>query len=241
MLHKTRGIVLHTTDFSETSVVAKIYTELFGLQSYLVNSVRKKKARVKQNLFHPLSTVEMVVYHKERGGLQRIADIRSYPVLKSIPYEVHKSSIALFLNEILYKSIREEEPNESLFQFLLQSILWLDVHDPPNPDFHLLFLLEFSRHLGFFPSDNYSEQSLYFNLQEGRFESSSPSHPFFLKEDQGKILIRLLSLLPDFSATAGLQQAARIEMIDSLIEYYRLHISGFGEIRSHKVLHQIWS
>ena len=99
MLHKTRGIVFHHTDYSETSVVAKIYTELFGLQSYLVNSVRKKNAKVKQHVFQPLTLVEMVVYHKERSGLKRLADAKNSPVLKSIAFDIRKSSVILFMNE----------------------------------------------------------------------------------------------------------------------------------------------
>src|ERR1041385_8839287 len=99
MLHKTRGIVFQVTDFRETSVVAKIYTELFGLQGYLINSVRKKNAKVRQNVLHPLSLVDLVVYHKERKGLHRVAEIRANPVLQSIPFEIRKSSMVFFLDE----------------------------------------------------------------------------------------------------------------------------------------------
>src|SRR2546430_2069454 len=113
MLHKTRGIVFHVTDYSESSVVAKIYTELFGLQPYLINSVRKKKSSVKPSALQPLALIDLVVYHKERSGLKRVADAKNNPVLKSIPFDVRKSSVVLFLNEVLYKSVKEEEANQS--------------------------------------------------------------------------------------------------------------------------------
>src|SRR5438477_3466356 len=105
MLHKTRGIVFQVTDFRETSVVARIYTELFGLQGYIINSVRKKKAKVKQNTLHPLSLVDLVVYHKDihniqkNSSLHRAAEVAANPVLQNLPFDVRKSSIALFLDE----------------------------------------------------------------------------------------------------------------------------------------------
>lgn len=241
MLHKTRGIIFHCTDFSETSVVVKIYTELYGLQSYIVNSVRKKNARVRPSVFQSLSLVEMVVYHKERGGIQRISEIRQSPTLRSIPFDVLKSSMALFLNEVLYKSIREEEANAQLFDFLFHAIQWLDVHEPANSDFHLLFLLQLSKYLGFFPTDNYSKNNTVFNLQDGSFQSVTPPHPFFLVEPLNIHFYQILRHLPDFSAELKIPQNEKRELIERILEYYELHISGFGNIKSHKVLEQIWN
>jgi DNA repair protein RecO (recombination protein O) len=241
MLHKTRGIVLHTTEFSETSLVVKIYTELFGMQTYLVNSVRKKNAKVRPSVFQSLGLVEMVVYHKERGGIQRISEIRSSPALRSIPFDVMKSSMALFINEVLYKSIREEESNPRMFDFLFQSVQWLDVHEPANPDFHLLFLVQLSGYLGFFPTNNYSDDHPVFNLQEGRFEATSPPHPFFLAPPLSLHFHRIMHHLPDFSANLGIPVSEKRELLERVLEYYELHLSGFGNIRSHKVLEEIWS
>ena len=142
MLHKTRGIVFQVTNFGESSVVVKIYTELFGLQGFIVNSVRKKNAKVKQNVLHPLSLVDLVVYHKERKGLHRVAEVRSNPTLQNIPFHIVKNSVTLFLNEVLCKSIKEEEPNQQLFDFLFHSIQLLDLQSPMNNDFHLCFLVQ---------------------------------------------------------------------------------------------------
>src|SRR5436190_3456251 len=130
MLHKTRGIVFHVTHYSESSVVAKIYTELFGLQSYLVNSVRKKNSKIKTAALQPLALIDLVVYHKERSGLQRLADAKNNPALKSIPFDVRKSSIVLFMNEVLFKSVKEEEANQPLFDFIFNSVQLLDMQRP---------------------------------------------------------------------------------------------------------------
>lgn len=240
MLHKTRGIVLHTTDYSETSIVAKVYTEHFGLQSYIVNSVRKKNARVKSATFQALTLVDLVVYHKERSGLQRMADVKPAPALRNIPFDIRKSSVALFLDEVLYKSIHEEEANPGLFEFLFNSIQLLDLQTPPNPDFHLLFLLQLSRHLGFFPNDNYDEHNTVFNLQEGHFQSDVPSHPHYARAPYSAILCRLLRSLPDFNAKSEMTTDERRNLLESILEYYELHIAGFGRMKSHKVLEQIW-
>src|SRR6188768_917752 len=118
MLHKTRGIVFQVTDFGESSVVAKIYTELFGLQGFIINSVRKKNAKVRQHVLHPLALVDLVIYHKERKGLHRVAEIGSNPALQDIPFSIIKNSVVLFLDEVLCKAIKEEEANQQLFDFI---------------------------------------------------------------------------------------------------------------------------
>jgi DNA repair protein RecO (recombination protein O) len=112
MLHKTRGIVFKCTDFSETSVVVQIFTEKFGLQSYLINGVKKPKAKIKQNVLQPLHLLDMVVYHKAAGNIQRVAELRHVPVFQNIPYDIVKSSLAIFINEVLYKSVRQQTADE---------------------------------------------------------------------------------------------------------------------------------
>ncbi|MBE9480196.1 MAG: DNA repair protein RecO, partial [Bacteroidetes bacterium] len=141
MLFKTRGIVFHQIKYSESSVIAKIYTELFGIQSYLIKGVRNKKSKIKSALLQHLSIVDLVVYHKEKSNIQYIKEIRSEYQFTSIPFDIRKSSIAVFINEILYKSIHEEEANQNLFDYLLNSIKLLDMITKRFVDFHLLFTI----------------------------------------------------------------------------------------------------
>src|SRR5579872_5967672 len=126
MLHKTRGIVFKTTDYGESSVIVQIFTEKFGLQSYIVNGVKKPKAKVSQNMLQPLHLLDMVVYHKNTGTIQRISELKNAPLLQTIPYNVIKSSIAIFLNEVLYKAVRQQSADETLFGFIFNAIEWLD-------------------------------------------------------------------------------------------------------------------
>ncbi|MGN6180436.1 MAG: DNA repair protein RecO, partial [Mucilaginibacter sp.] len=106
MLHKTRAIVFKTTDYGESSVIVQLFTEKFGLQSYIINGVKKPKAKISRNMLQPLHLLEVVVYHKANTSIQRIAELKNAPMLLSIPYDVVKSCIAIFLNEVLYKAIK---------------------------------------------------------------------------------------------------------------------------------------
>ena len=118
MLHKTRGIIFKTTDYSESSVIVQIFTEKFGMQSYLINGVKKPKAKIRQSSLQPLHLVEMVVYHKPAGNVQRISELRQAPVFHTIPYDVVKSSLVMFLDEVLYKSIRQQSSDQILFEYI---------------------------------------------------------------------------------------------------------------------------
>lgn len=241
MLHKTRGIVFQVTDFGETSVVAKIYTELFGLQGFLINSVRKKNAKVKQHVLHPLSLVDLVVYHKERKGLHRVAEVRSNPVLQHIPFNIVKNSITLFLNEVLCKSIQEEEPNQHLFEFLFHSIQLLDLQTPVNSDFHMCFLVQLSKYLGFYPAENYSGDDKIFNLREGVFQDDLPGHMDYIDGVLSEIFFALLTSSLDFSAQVPIPVMQKRMLMEKILSYYRLHLTGFTEVKSLKVLEEVWS
>ncbi len=241
MLHKTRGIVFHVTDYSESSVVAKIYTELFGLQSYLVNSVRKKSSKIKQTALQPLALVDLMVYHKERPGLQRLADAKNSPVMRSIPFDIRKGSVILFMNEVLFKAVKEEEANQQLFDFIFNSVQLLDMQEHPGSDFHLVFLVQLTKHLGFYPQENFSETNPVFNLEEGRFQPDLPAHPYFIPHPLSEYFYLLLKLSLNFSDNLKIPVQYKRQLIEKLLDYFQLHSSGFGNIKSHKVLEEVWS
>lgn len=238
MIHKTKGIVFHRFKYSESSVIAKIYTERFGLCSFLLMGARKKTSTSKANLLQPLSLIELVAYHKETSGLQKIKELKSEYSLHSIQSDIAKTTIAIFLSEMLVRSIREESPNKPLFDFLHYSIKILDSLENPT-NFHLFFLMKLSGFLGFFPQGNFSEKKLFFNLREGIFESEKPLPPHFLTSELSIIFNRLISMdfddLKSFSITGKNRRA----LLEKIIDYYRLHITGLQEIKSHLVLETI--
>ncbi|MFN8166001.1 MAG: DNA repair protein RecO [Bacteroidia bacterium] len=240
MLHKTRGIVFSFTEYRETSLIVKIYTELFGLQTYIVNGVRKKNSRQHSAVFQPLTPVELVVYHKDKPGIQRLSEIRPSPPLHDLPFNVIKSTITLFLSEVIGKSVREEEGNPLLFEFLHNSILQLDLDEKPSPDFHQLFLIRLTKYIGFFPVQNFSNENCYFSLSEGKFQSSIPLHPYYLNEKHSENFSKLIQLSSLFSSSTGFSSDEKKTLLENILEYYRLHIEGFGTVKSHKVLEQVF-
>ena len=239
MIYNTRGIVLRHLKYSETSVIAKIYTERFGLQSYLINGVRSKKATIKVNILQPLSLIDMSVYHKEKSGLQRIREVSSNPPFSSIPYDISKSSIALFIAEILYKSIREEEANTNLFEFLFHSIQILDLTTNNCANFHLLFMLQLTKHLGFYPNGKYSDKLNFFDLREGVFLERQPGHPHFIPPPIGAYLNLLSETSFEKLNQINIKPSHRKKLLEHLIEYYELHLSNMNEVKSHRILETV--
>lgn len=225
MLQKTRGLVLSYIRYRETSVIVRIYTEAFGLQSYIENGVRSSKGRNKIALFQPLTLLDMVVYHKEQGGIQRLSEVRVSPPYRSIPFELRKATMALFMTELLGKVLQEEEGNPALFDFLQESLLWLDAAEDRYESFHLWFLLQLSFYLGFQPA---SARQLAEELQQGGY-APPPDE--------------LLAVLDDVrhDPAATVPRAARNELLEWLVIFFRLHIEDMSEVRSLEVLQTVFS
>jgi len=241
MIATTEGIVLHTMKYSETSLIARIYTEKFGLQSYLLQGIRKPSARLKPAFFHHLSILDLVVYHKEKSGLQRLKEAQFKHLLSSISTDIRKGAIALFLNEVISRSIREETPDHTLFEFLKTSILTLEHLEVQFTDFHLVFMIRFSRLLGFQPSHDFSDTATCFNLTEGHFQPTIPPHPNFLamplSQSFAKLLNKDISSFPMPPLPAG----ERNQLLDALITYFRLHLPAFHRLSSLPVLREVFS
>ncbi|MCK9422250.1 MAG: DNA repair protein RecO [Bacteroidales bacterium] len=242
MLHSTKGIVFHSIKYSETSVIVKIYTELFGIQSYLVKGVRNPRSKVRPGLFQPLTLLDLVVYHKGKKTLQSLKEIRLEHPYHTIPFDIRKSSVVIFLNELLYQSIREEESNVELFDFIWKSCISLDETAESVSEFHLLFALQLCRYLGIFPNTNYSPQFSVFNLREGQFQSSIPDHPHFLDPENSRMFYNLLTtpFLQD-DLRLNLNSESRSRLLEIILLYYQLHLPGFKGLKSHHVLHSILS
>ncbi|SEL42732.1 DNA repair protein RecO [Parapedobacter koreensis] len=238
MLHKTRGIVLKVTNYSESSVVVQVFTEKFGLQSYIINGARKPKAKISITLLQALHLLDMVVYHRGNTSLQRIAEARQMPHFQTIPYDIAKSTVVLFLNEILYKCLRQQSPDEPLFDYLFNAISWLDTLEKMPPNFHLFFLLKLSRYLGFNPALPKAGQT-FFDLKDGVFCHTLPAHSLVLQDPHSAQLATLLGCSFDELAAVRIPLADRRLLLDKIIDFYRLHIDHLGEIKSHEVLEEV--
>lgn len=239
---KTKGIVLQQFKYGEYDLIVKIYTESFGLVSFIVYGVRKPKAKIKPILFSPLSLVEIDMQTPNKNGLQRFKEIRISIPFNQIPFSISHSAIALFLTEIIYKSIKEEHIHQpDLFAFLLQSIIFLDSATHHIGNFHIEFMLKFTYYLGFSPLDNYGDTQKYFNLQKGCFESSglSTAHMSYADSEQ---FAQVIQQVKGFASIDALfkNKKERHDFLIYLIRYYAFHTEQFLPIKTIDVLEEVF-
>ncbi len=240
MHQKTRGIVLHSIKYGERGLITTIYTESFGRMSFIMQGIHSKKSVVKANLLRQLSLLEMEVDFRHGHELQRVREIKNSSPFSTIPYEITKSTQALFLAELLFKVLREEESRPELFAFLYGSIQFLDLMEEGISNFHLLFLIQLSRYLGFAPTNNYSASEPYFDLIAGKFAISPPDHPWHLKESESEILSKLLEMNYQDALFFKPDQAIRQTFISFILEYYGLHLGNKLQIKSLDILKQLF-
>ncbi|MCF8230707.1 MAG: DNA repair protein RecO [Bacteroidales bacterium] len=239
MLHKTKGIFFQKINYSESSLIVRIYTRKFGLQSYLLKGARKKRSRMQSNVLQHLVLLDMEVYHRENANLQKIKEFGISRHFVEIPYSIRKSAIAMFLNEVLIKSIKEEEANTSLFEFLENALVFLDNTQEKVTNFHLIFLLQLTRFLGFYPHNNFSRQTPYFDMSEGRFISSM-RHPQVMDESKSLWLSRLMKGSLENMDQLQLPHEQHTGLMKKILDYYTLHLPGFSKVKSMEVLQAVF-
>jgi DNA repair protein RecO (recombination protein O) len=242
-LHDTKGIVLRTVKYGETSIIVTLFTELFGVQSYLVNGVRtsSKKGSGKANLFQPSAILDMVVYHNDLKQLQRIKEFRWAHLYKHILSDVKKNAVALFMVELLTKCLKQPEGHADLFYFTEDAFIHLDESsEMVAANFPLYFALHLPVFFGFRINDNYSGKNIFLDLQEGSFTEERPSHPYFLEDKQAAITSQLLKTQrPEELQQIKLNHDSRRDLLHLYERYYALHIQDFGTMRTLPVLREI--
>lgn len=221
MLEKTRGIVLHTLRYADQKVIVTMFTERHGAVSFMVRVPRSRKSVVQNVLLSPLSLLEVDFDYQEQARLQRLVDVRVDVPYQSLPYNPMKQTIALFLSEFLYYSLREEQTNPELYAYLEHSLMWLDVRTERFANFPLTFLIRLSRFLGFWP-DNEEARRI---LRQGE----EAYVPLILRMDFGTMHL--------FRFT----REQRMRLMEVLNDYYRLHVPHFPELRSMAILREVLS
>jgi len=235
MLIKTRGVVLSYIKYRETSIIARIYTERLGVQSYVVNGVRKAKPPGRIALFQPLTLLELVAYTSRNGGLTRLSEFRCAESYSSIPYDVQKSSVALVLSEILSHSMQEEEENEPLFNFLHDSLLAFDQQTSGYENFALYFLLQLATYLGFGveKGEELTEQVTF----AAAVSTAQGGGPMVLRLQEFEHYLD--ELLHDPARVTIPNGRVRRELLAVIIRYYQLHVERLGEVRSLAILSEV--
>lgn len=235
MLVKTEGIVLKTIKYSETSIITKIFTRELGLQSYMVKGVRGEKSKNKAVVFLPGNILEIDVYKRNNKELQFLKEFRFKSIYNSITFNVIKSSMMMFMMEVLNKALKEEETNEDLYVFLENSFLQLDQTQEIDLNFHLHFLIQLTAYLGFLPTNNYNEEHCYFNLSEGYFSENFSAQLHCLDKTFSKWIYSLLH----HQKPESINNASREVLLQHILQYYQLHLPNFNDVKSHKILHEV--
>jgi len=242
-VHKTKGIIIKSVKYGETSLIVTAYTELFGVQSYLINGVRtsSKKGPGKANLFQPSAILELLAYHNDLKHLQRLKEFRWAHLYKNIFFSVLQNSVALFMVELLQKCLKQPEPNTDLFYFIEDSFLHLDqAEGPVIANFPLFFSLHLAGLLGLRIWDDHSEQRSILDLREGVFVSEPPGHRDILEEPYSSITSQLLRVRqPEELREFTLNQETRRTLLFAYQAFYTLHISDFGMMRTLPVLQTV--
>jgi DNA repair protein RecO (recombination protein O) len=220
MLHKTRGIVFRFTKYGDTSIIVTIFTEIFGLQAYIVNGVRSKSAKNKIALYQPLTLLDLVVYHKENVNILRIKEAQCVYHYQTLPNDIRKSTIAMFLNEVINKAVKEQSHTEEVCQFFFESFEILDKLESDYENFHLVFMIRLSRFLGFGPQNAHE-------ILADRL----------LDELEEQILQRLMTL--EYGEAFQVSNLQRRNIVDALVRFYQNHVETFGEVKSTFVLREV--
>lgn len=240
MQYKTRGIVLHSTAYSDTFSITLIYTEEFGRVSYLTTRKSSYKSKVPKSLFHALAVLDLDVDHQNLREIQRIKEARVHIPLFSLPNDPVKNAIGIFLAELISKVIREIHPNKTLFDFLLRSVQILELTEKSCANFHLVFMINLSRYLGFYPDASAYKPGTFFDLQDGLFSVNKPLHPYFLDPDDSETFSKLLRMRYENMSFFRFTGNERKAVIDRILSYYRLHLTNFPEIKSLEILHEVF-
>lgn len=235
----TKAIVFNALKYGDSSLIVKCYTELSGVKSYMLRGVLKnKKGKVKPAYFQPLSQLELIASHNNKGNLNSIKETRIIYPYESLYSDYIKQSLVYFLSEMLTNSIKEEEGNKELFSYLATSFKWLDLNDNIS-NFHLCFLLNLTKYLGFYP-DASNSSSVYFNLQEGAFSDNIPFGDFLSGNDL-ILFNKVLGINFDRIDKVLLNVKERQRLLEIIIKYYELHLVGLKQPKSVQILKELFS
>jgi DNA repair protein RecO (recombination protein O) len=242
MTHKTKGIVLRTVKYGETSLVVTIFTEMFGVQTYMVNGVRTAKVKsAKASYFQPSAVLDLVVYHSDAKPMQRIKEFSWSFLYQNVLTDVIKNSVVAYMMELLHKCLKQPEANAELFYFCQDALLQLDQSSNKiTANFPLFFALHLPYFLGFRMTDNYDAENIFLDLQEGVFINHQPVHPHFITADAAQTTSQLLKVMQLYELEEfGLNQQMRRQLLQHYHDYFALHITGFGQIKTLAVLQEV--
>ncbi|MCU0362041.1 MAG: DNA repair protein RecO [Bacteroidales bacterium] len=241
MLEKTRAIVLHQVKYTDSGIIAQLYTRKFGRQSFIVRGLRNKKAGKHSILFQPMFILDLEMYYRHTREVQSLKEFAVAFTPYNVFTDIRKSCVAIFLGEVLTSVLREESPHEELFDFLEEAIKWFDASKEDFANFHIGFLAGLSSYLGFEPGRKNSSEEAYFDMMNGGFVMVPPLHGIYAGTEISEVLAKVFSSSYETIGSIPLNGRLRNEILDTLIRYYSLHLPGLKRFNSLEVLKEVFS
>lgn len=238
--YKGRGVVLHTLKYGDSSMVVYLLTDVGGRRTYMVQGVRSRSGRgSKQALFQPVFPVEFEGLESPRQQMHRFREVRAGFVLENLPFDIRKSTVALFMAETLYRLVRESEPNEALFDFVWGSVGALDQMREGVANFHLWFLAHLSRLLGFCPGNEH-RPGAWFDIREGLYTTVRPAHTLFMSQECALVLRDMLQCDVRDLAEIGLNRTERVDFLNAMLTYFGYHLDAVSAVQSVRILQEVF-
>ncbi len=238
MPQSTQGIILQHTKYRDKKSILKIYTLQHGLQSYAVNVGHSKTSKIRAAHIAPLNQIEFIEHTRKNREIQLITEIRLQYIYQNLFADLARNCLASFINEVLIKCLKEHQPGEELYFFVAIKLKSLDTTEKSVSNFHLFFLLELADHMGFYPNNNYTDKNCLFDLEGGVFTDKVPMHMYYADSETSFHLSQLIKSAEEkkeFTCTGQI----RSELLNLLLLFYKLHVPGFGEVKSLPVLKEL--
>ena len=241
MITKTRGIVLRSVRFGESSLIVDVLTKSSGRVSFMVHIPKTSKGKIKKQYFQPMTLLDVEYDFRQRSNLQRIKDVRVSLPYSSIPIDPAKSCISLFLSEFIYYATRNEQENPTLFTYISTSLEWLDNAYEDFANFHLVFMMRLGKFLGFHPFLEDFTPGCFFDLRNGCFTLSMPLHTDFLNAADAGHLYNLMRMNFDTIKLFKLSHDDRNRITEIVLRYYKLHLPNMPELQSFDILREVFA
>ncbi len=238
---KSRAIVLQTIKYGDAQLIVDFFTEKLGRLSFLIHLPKTSRGKMKRPMFQPLMILNIEFDYRPNSNLQRLKDLAVDVPLGNIPFSPYKLAISMFIAELLSCATRNEQVNEPLFMFLHESIQWLDQAEGQVANFHILFMIRLSFHLGIMPNVEDGLDGDYFDLVDGCFVSHVPTHEHYLNKEDSLRLVALLRLDYKTMHLYTMSRYDRNRCVEVILEYFKLHLPGFSGLKSFSILKELFS
>ena len=241
-VHHTKGIVLKSLKYGETSLIVSVYTELFGIQQYIIKGIRKtsKKSSANASYFQEGAMLDMQVQHQEIKNFQYIKEYQWFYLYKNLFNNVVKNSVLLYIIEMLQHCCKQPEANAEIYYLTEEALIMLDSSDDAfTANLPLYYSIKLAARLGFEIQGHYSHLTPILDYQEGTFIANIPIHRYYIPEQLSKILSDIIIAPIKEIGSISLNRSMRSELIEYLQSFFQLHVPYYGKLNSPDILKQI--